>query len=343
MIDKKYYDEVWQKYYELKDNKNRDSFYDEEYYKSKSINKNKIYKMAAMFLIVIIGTVNLVYGASILYKYIIQETSNIKADFVDVDSNSEGYERLGFKLITDLHDFYYKKITDYEDYKNCKENIESLIDMRQEDFEDNFLFVVISCNSNTGGLHITNINADETSLYVEIDKSIKENQGKGMVSAKVDRTLDRDNVVLKEKKQETYSPNYTQIKELPKNYTLEEAVNDNCFVINEEGEVISNNRDRISEFINNTKNGQDDFLRIVSKNGVSKESKENEIIITDIQYVDGEYRVCRDQSRCISTGNEVDYYYNVFSNIEDVRNDTFAQNCIRLTSLYDNLVVAFYK
>lgn len=343
MLDRKYYDEVWQKYNDIKADKNRDTFYDKHYYKPNKTTDNKIYKMVAMFMAAIIGTAGLVYGASAIYQYITQETSNTNSNFVGANSNSEGYEKLGFKLVTDIHDFYYKKITDYEDYKKCKEHIKSLLEMTEEDFKNNFLFAVISCNSNTGGLHISNIEADNTTLYVEVDKSEKENAEKGMVSAKIDKNLDRKNVKVTEKKEDTYSKDYTPIKELPKDYTLEEAVNDNCFVINEEGEVISNNRDRISEFINNTKNGNDDFIRIVSKNGVSKNFEENEIIITDIQYEGGEYRVCRDQSRCISIGNELDYYYNTYSNIEDVRDDTFAQNCIRLTSLYDILVVAFYK
>lgn len=343
MLDKEYYNEVWQKYYDIKDTNNKDSFYNEHYYKSSNINKNKIYKMVAMFIVVIIGTASLVYGASTLYQYIMQETSDTNSNFVGANNNSEGYEKLGFKLVTDLHDFYYKKITDYAEYKNCKQNIESLLDMTEEDFNNNFLIVVISANSNTGGLHISNIEADDTTLYIEVDKSEKENAGKGMVSAKLDKSLNRDNVKLTEKKEEIYSQDYIPIKELPEDYTLEEAVSDNCFVINEEGEVISKNRERITEFVSNTKNGNEDFIRIVDMNGVSKENEEKVIIITDIQYINEKYIVCRDQSRCVSLGNDVDYYYNTYSNIEAVRDDTLGRNYIRLSSLYDNLVVAFYK
>ena len=343
MINKEYYDKVWKKYQVMKNPNKRDSFYNGHYYTSNKINNNNIYKMVAMFIAVIIGTAGLVYGAGALYQYILQETSNANPSFINVDSNSEGYEKLGFKLITDLHDFYYKKIINYEDYTECKRYINSLLEMTEDDFKENFLIVVISANSNTGGLHISNIESDNSTLYIEVDKSEEENAGKGMVSAKVDKNLNRDNIKLTQKKEETYSINYTPIKELPKDYTLEEAVNDNCFVIDKDGEVISNNKERITDFINNTQNGNDDFIRIVSTNGVSKETEENAIIITDIQYDNGSYKVCRDQSRCISLGNDIEYYYNTYSKIEDVKNDAFAQNCVRLTSLYDVLVVAFYK
>lgn len=338
MIDRKYYEEVWQKYNDIKDDKRKDTFYNGHYYKSNKTSENKIYKMVAMFMAIIIGTASLVYGTSALYQYITQKTSDTKVDFSNVNSSSEGYEKLGFKLVTDIHDFYYKKITDYEDYKKCKENIKSLLEMTEEDFRDNFLFVVISSNSNTGGLHISNVETDGTTLYVEVDKSEAENAGKGMVSAKLDKNLDRDNVKLTERKEETYSPDYTPIKELPKDYTLEEAVSDNCFVINEGGKVISNNRDRISEFINNTKNGNDDFIRIVYKN-----NEDSGVIITDIQYVNGEYRMCRDQSRGKYAGTGyTDYYYNTYSDIEEVKDDKIVQTYIRLTSLYDIDVVAAY-
>lgn len=343
MLDKKYYEEVWQKYNDIKDDKDIDTFYNGHYYKARKVTENKVYKMVAMFIVVIIGTASLVYGASALYKYITQETSDTKSNFSNVNSNSEGYKKLGFQLVSDIHDFYYKKITDYEEYKECKQNIEHLLDMTEEDFKDNLLFVVISANSNTGGLHICNAEADDTTLYVEVDKSEKENAGKGMVSAKLDKNLDRDNIILTERKEETYSPDYTPIKELPEDYTLRDAINDNCFVIDENGEVISNNRERISEFVSNTKNGNEDFIRIVDMNGVSKEDEENAIIITDIQFINEMYIVCRDQSRCVSLGNDEDYYYNTYSNIEVVTDDTLGRNYIRLTSLYDNLAVAFYE
>lgn len=343
MLDKKYYEGVWQKYNNIKDNKEIDTFYNGHYYKASKATENKVYKMVAMIIVVIIGTASLVYGASALYQYITQETSDTKSNFSNVNSNSEGYEKLGFQLVSDIHDFYYKKITDYEEYMKCKENIEYLLDMTEEDFKDNFLFVVISANSNTGGLHICNVEANDTTLYVEVDKSEKENAGKGMVSAKVDKILDRDNIILTERKEETYSPDYTPIKELPEDYKLKDAIKDACFVIDENGDVISNNRERITEFVSNTKNGNEDFIRIVDTNGVSKENEEKAIIITDIQYINERYIVCRDQSRCVSLGNDVNYYYNTYSNIEVVTDDTFGRNYIRLTSLYDNLVVAFFK
>lgn len=338
MLDKKYYEEVWQKYNYIKDDKDKDTFYNGHYYKASKATENKVYKMVAMFIVVIIGTASLVYGASALYQHIIQKTSDTKSNFSNVNSNSEGYEKLGFQLVSDIHDFYYKKITDYEDYKECKQNIEYLVDMTEEDFKENFLFVVISANSNTGGLHICNVKVDDTTLYVEVDKSEKENAGKGMVSAKLNKNLDRDDIRLTERKEETCSPDYTPIKELPEDYTLKDAINDKCFVISEEGEVLSNNRERITEFISNTKNGNEDFIRIVNKN-----KEDNGVIITDIQYANGKYIMCRDQSRGKYGGTEcIDYYYNSYSDIEEVKRDNFKQTYIRLTSLYDIDIVADY-
>lgn len=106
------------------------------------------------------------------------------------------------------------------------------------------------------------------------------------------------------------SDDYVLLEELPRDYSKEQAILDNCVVIYN-SEVISNNKLRIEEFVENTNNNKEDFIRIVRV----QDKIDYSMSIFDIQYIDNEYRVYLDQTRC--NDEEIQgYIYNTYSKIE---------------------------
>lgn len=106
------------------------------------------------------------------------------------------------------------------------------------------------------------------------------------------------------------SDDYVLLEELPRDYSKEQAILDNCVVIYNL-EVISNNKLRIEEFVENTNNNKEDFIRIVRV----QDKIDYSMSIFDIQYTENEYRVYVDQTRC--NDKEIQgYIYNTYSKIE---------------------------
>lgn len=68
---------------------------------------------------------------------------------------------------------------------------------------------------------------------------------------------------------------YTQIKELKENYTIEEAISDNCFVINHARVY---NENLYEDFMTKYENKESSFLRLVQP------TTEGDVIIFDIKY-----------------------------------------------------------
>ena len=134
------------------------------------------------------------------------------------------------------------------------------------------------------------------------------------------------------------SDDYVLLEELPKDYSKEQAILDNCVVIYN-SEVISNNKLRIEEFVENTNNNKEDFIRIVRV----QDKIDYSMSIFDIQYIDNEYRVYLDQTRC--NDEEIQgYIYNTYSKIElSSYNMNEKLTKIELTNHFkEKLCVGFY-
>lgn len=98
---------------------------------------------------------------------------------------------------------------------------------------------------------------------------------------------------------EPVKDNWPPTDKLPKEYTSEEAVKDNCFVIGldkTEGEEVLNN------FVQNTYNGIVGYLRRVNY------TMEGDPIITDVIYDGNKYFVFEDKSRDAYAGNSDKLY-----------------------------------
>ena len=237
-----------------------------------------------------------------------------------------------------MNRFYYKKITNFSDYLKYKEKMSNLIEMTEEDFKDNFLLIIISTSPYMPGIYVSNIETDDNILYVEIDRDNERERQKEILSVKISNELDREYINVDRMKKIPKSDDYVPLEELPKDYSKEQAILDNCVVIYN-SEVISNNKLRIEEFVENTNNNKEDFIRIVRV----QDKIDYSMSIFDIQYIDNEYRVYLDQTRC--NDEEIQgYIYNTYSKIElSSYNMNEKLTKIELTNHFkEKLCVGFY-
>ena len=195
---------------------------------------------------------------------------------------------------------YYKIISDYEEYLKYKENYNDIIDMDSKEFKNNFLVLTATENTSTQNLGLESIEVDESTLYIGLEKTNEKEVSdldRG-ISIKIDRDLFRDNIdIFKTIENTNFMETYSDIRKIPKEYTLEEAIEDNCFV---NLGVSSSNVDLIHNFLEKIESNQNAEIRIVFVGGIN-----DNIIIYDIKYVneDKKYYVCVDNSRVI----DIDY------------------------------------
>lgn len=193
------------------------------------------------------------------------------------------------------NEFYYKKIKTLEEYNEFKTKYENIIEMTETDFENNFLLIVFP----SGEVYISDIYSDDETLYVKLIRdfeSDEENEipDSKIISTKVSNNLDRDNIKIMEfSKNNDIGEGYATIEDLVTNgYTMEEAIEDGCIVTEYNPEkygnyniyLISNNQEKLDEFVEATKNGEQRALRLVYYNT-------NYTRYTDVTYKDGKYKV----------------------------------------------------
>lgn len=90
---------------------------------------------------------------------------------------------------------------------------------------------------------------------------------------------------------------YISLKDISKNYTKEEAIKDNCFVI-ENNKIISSNINQLEEFIEKSEQNIESSIRVAI-------FFDEFLTIKDIKFKNGKYIICDDDTRGQS-GNRFD-------------------------------------
>lgn len=130
-----------------------------------------------------------------------------------------------------------------------------------------------------------------------------------VVSIKIPKNLDRENVRIEEFPLDTFTKQ-KPIRELIKNgYTKEEAIADGCIVAeynNQDNKthIISNNKEKLDEFIEATKNGEERELRLVYYG--NEDSMAN--YYTDLKYESGVYKIYHYQEPLINSENSISIF-----------------------------------
>ena len=281
--------DIWKKHDEYNRTRNKDKFFLKHLYRN---TENLLTLKSLLTLVIaIIATAGATYAGFITYNYITKET------YTDFKQNPN------YDYSQDMiyqNNFYYKKVMSYEEYEKCKGVWNDLVEMNEEDFKDNFVVIVAVENTSMLGLTVSDISADDTTLYIKFKKDENEDYNKTVTSIKISKNLDRDIIKIEKVEKNIDYTDYERLEDLPHNYSKEQAIKDNCFVL-ENNEIISSNAEQLNEFIDNARNGINSFIRIVSY-------FDEQVKIKDLEYKDGEYILVSDDSR---TRDKIEkFYYN---------------------------------
>lgn len=252
---------------------------------------NKLHKVIINTMLIIICLAGVTYAGVTIYKFIQNETTtdfknNPEYDDYSVDmSYSDG--------------IYYKAILNYQNYVEDKKKWTGLVDMTEKDFDEYFIVVIAGENYNTTGLYISDISTDEDNIYIDLKKK-DTYDGSTIISTKLEKKMYRNNIVIKNNPNvPEISEEFVSIEKIPIGYTKEDALNDGLFVI-DTNKIISEEKERFDEFIENANNGIEDYIRIYDCDIAQN------IMIIDIECKNGRINM----SQCNKSQSEGQIIYN---------------------------------
>lgn len=254
-------------------NNTTDDFYNNHFYIEKKSNLNYFKAISFNTILSTITIVGTVYAGIIAVNYFQQRT---KTDF----KNNINYD---YSQDMNYEDKIYSKvINSYDEYKKSQNIWNNLVQMTASEFDSYFLLIIAVENTSLIGLDISDITSDADNLYIELYQSEKADDiEKNVISVKIPNEKLRKNIKFKIIGEKVNYSNYIPINEIQKNYSKDQAIKDNCFVVDNYN-VISSDPNQLIDFVNNKNNN---FIRIVDF--------EQETIITDIEFKDNKYYINR--------------------------------------------------
>ena len=286
MTNQEFIDSVWNKYDNYLSEEIKDNFFTKNQYKRIRFN-NKI-SLAFNFILSLIVTTGIVYAGISVYEFIQKNTST------DFDKN-KGYDYSQNMIYS--NSMYYKKIYNYDEYLEAKKIWNNLIDIEPEEFNKSFIIIIAGENYNTTSLYISNIYTENEELCIELRKTDVWDSNNTIISTKIPKELDKEKVNLINLPNEVNVSKDKNIKDISGNYTVEEAINDNCFVV-EKNCVISSNHNQLNNFVDNCNNKVNDYIRIYIK-------EPERIVIHDIEYKNNNINMVTKEIN--SKGSEIYY------------------------------------
>lgn len=255
-------------------------------------------KISKIFIIIITTTIllsGIVYASVTIYNEYIKKQEEIKSrGLFDLGDGITTYETdlmANDMTWNEKSRLYHKIISTSEDYDKYKSRISELPNLEDINFDENF--IVIIANENTRQMHekdltISNITADETTIHIEMKQKENPdyNNDNNIWYAVVDNSLLRENADVSITNRKIEVEGLTDVNELPKDYSIENAINDGCIVL-ENNKVKSNNIETLDEFIEKTEKGEQSSIRVYSKYTDSNGGET--IYIKDVEYSNGIY------------------------------------------------------
>lgn len=184
---------------------------------------NKIPKILLTIMIVILITTGTVFAIVRLFNYFEYKTLNLE-NF----ENNNG--------------FLYKKIYTYEEYSKYKEQANNLLDISENDFNENFVLIIVSERTKLNGLTLKEYDIENETLNIELIENIAPNEEiktSGVVIL-IPKVSDREHIHIEKVSNKMNMSLYSNIKSLPNDYTKQQALEDNCLIIdqNEKNHII---------------------------------------------------------------------------------------------------------
>ncbi len=304
MSDNDFIEKTWKKY-EMNMKKPTDSFYKKHQYKFiETVRIIKTTIISVLSVMVLSGAVYAGYSGVnyVIEKYYVYNKSNGNNYDVQDTKNVNPIYLNKYEDYSYSNGILYKIVDNYDDYKNLYNITESILPMNKEDFIDNNLLIIspFLVNNNNKAVHYSVIdmyeknqklnviiNQDDSKEITKEDKIdlwIKYNVEKDFnnILLKIPKNYLKDNISIFIKNEMVDVSNNKQLIDIDENYTIEQAFEDGCFVINNNGEVLSNDKNLFKQFVNNSLNGNESYIRIYDYG-------ENSRCIEEIQFKDGYY------------------------------------------------------
>ena len=224
-----------------------------------------------------------------------------------------------------INRFYYRVIKDYQTYLDTKDNFNNILEVSEKDFENNFMILVITENVPVNGLIFDNLSADDSSLTLNYVINSSDRDTQTGTSILVSNELYRDTINIEKTVPTMEMSSYTNIRELPKDYSVEDAKKDNCLVIDMKNNA-NYNLNNLEDFIEKVKNKENAEIRIYNY------MDNDQIYIYDITYSnENKFFVCEDRTRYTSNKNNNSTYESYQINTDTI---TVAPSSISTTTLY---------
>ncbi len=290
LTDRQFIEEFWDKCDNYKSKKNKNKFFSKHVYKNTDILigiRTFIMVMCTMAM-----TMGVVYAGVATYNYFTKETTT---DF----NKNQVYDYV--QDMTYQNGVYYRTVMNYEEYKQCLDRWDNLVEMTEEDFENYFVVITAGENYSTIGLYVSNVTTDDSTLYIDLSKKNSDNEEENqttITSTKIPIEQNRDNIVINITKEEPSNEKFEKIENLPKEYSKEQAIKDGCFVV-ENNIVVSDNKNALDNFLKTTNEGKEGFIRIAMYS-------DNGVFIKDVEYKNKKYLEADDATRA----GQKEIYYN---------------------------------
>ena len=288
-----------------------------------------------ILIVLIIGSLVFLYFNNSSSKNETETTSENTENVTSLQNDENKYKSSNITyqindniLLSDyktINRFYYRVIKDYQTYLDTKDNFNNILEVSEKDFEDNFMILVIIENAPVNGLIFDNLSADDSSLTLNYVVNSSDRDAQTGTSILVSNELYRDTINIEKTVPEMKMTSYTNIRELPKDYSVEDAKKDNCLVIDMKNHT-NYNLNNLEDFIEKVKNKENAEIRIYNY------MDNDQIYIYDITYSnENKFFVCEDRTRYTSNKNNNSTYESYQINTDTI---TVAPSSISTTTLY---------
>lgn len=288
-----------------------------------------------ILIVLIIGSLVFLYFNNSSSKNETETTSENMENVTSLQNDENKYKSSNITyqindniLLSDyktINRFYYRVIKDYQTYLDTKDNFNNILEVSEKDFEDNFMILVIIENAPVNGLIFDNLSADDSSLTLNYVVNSSDRDTQTGTSILVSNDLYRDTINIEKTVPEMKMTSYTNIRELPKDYSVEDAKKDNCLVIDMKNNA-NYNLNNLEDFIEKVNNKENAEIRIYNYMG------NDQIYIYDITYSnENKFFVCEDRTRYTSNKNNHFTYETYQINTDTI---TVAPSSISTTTLY---------
>lgn len=293
MTNQEFIDGVWEKYDNYIHTEKKDKFFVKNLYASITLKRNL--KVISNIILALVSTAGIVYAGTVAYEFTQKST---KTDF----QKNRGYDYNQNMIYN--NSMYYKKIYTYEEYLDAQKTWDNLVDMQEEDFKNSFVVILAGENYDTTSLYVSNIYEKNQKLCIELKKKDTWSIEDTVISVKIPKELDREEIDIINLPNEVNAlGKYLNINSITEEYTIEDAINDKCFVV-KENKIISPDKKQLDNFVNNCNNKVEDLIRIYIE-------EIDRVLIYDIEYKNDRINMIsksmksNDDSIFYHTGNKI--------------------------------------